>query len=295
MTQSRTALVRAAVLGAALLTPVTVSPLAVAAPVSPADPADPAATVRVEGAKNFRDLGGYATVDGRHVRTGVVFRSNKLSSLTDAGRDALAAAGITLDVDLRNMQERRDDPDLLPDGVRYRVADVVSLEHGIGFREFVPITLGRAVLGAAATGSSGGSDGGSAGSSSDDWSALGQAIGYPFMVTFRGADVAFGDLLTAIAGNTEGATVFHCSAGKDRTGWGAAVLLSVLGVPRETVYADFLASNTYLGRDDAVEKSWLDAAFARVDDLYGGIDAYVRDGLGVDGRTVDALRARLLV
>ncbi|MBM4721172.1 protein-tyrosine-phosphatase [Rhodococcus hoagii] len=251
---------------------------AVTAPLASADPVTPHRD-RLEGAKNFRDIGGYETSDGRTVRSGLVYRANKLSSLTDADLAKLTAANVTLDVDLRNMWERRDDPDRLPEGVRYQVADVVSFEHGIAFHEFVPLTLGRALIDAAVTGSS----------------DIGQSIGYPFMVTYRGADVAFRDLLTAIAGNADGATVFHCSAGKDRTGWGTAVLLSLLGVPKATVYQDFLASNTYLGRDDAVEKSWLDAAFAQVDRLYGGVDNYVRTGLGVDQQTIDTLRARLLV
>ncbi|ORL32848.1 tyrosine-protein phosphatase [Prescottella equi] len=251
---------------------------AVTAPLASADPVTPTA-IRLEGAKNFRDIGGYETSDGRTVRSGLVYRANKLSSLTDADLAKLTAANVTLDVDLRNMWERRDDPDRLPEGVRYQVADVVSFEYGIAFHEFVPLTLGRALIDAAVTGSS----------------DIGQSIGYPFMVTYRGADVAFRDLLTAIAGNADGATVFHCSAGKDRTGWGTAVLLSLLGVPKATVYHDFLASNTYLGRADAVEKSWLDAAFAQVDRLYGGVDNYVRTGLGVDQQTIDTLRARLLV
>ncbi|NKS30294.1 protein-tyrosine-phosphatase [Rhodococcus hoagii] len=256
----------------ALVAPAVTAPLASADPVTPTP-------FRLEGAKNFRDIGGYETSDGRTVRSGLVYRANKLSSLTDADLAKLTAANVTLDVDLRNMWERRDDPDRLPEGVRYQVADVVSFEHGIAFHEFVPLTLGRALIDAAVTGSS----------------DIGQSIGYPFMVTYRGADVAFRDLLTAIAGNADGATVFHCSAGKDRTGWGTAVLLSLLGVPKATVYHDFLASNTYLGHADAVEKSWLDAAFAQVDRLYGGVDNYVRTGLGVDQQTIDTLRARLLV
>ena len=258
----------------ALVAPAVAAPLAGAAPAT-----DTTTTIRLEGAKNFRDIGGYETSDGRHVRTGLVYRANKLSSLTDADLGKLTDANVTLDVDLRNMWERKEAPDRIPAGVRYQVADVVSFEHGIAFHEFVPITLGRALIDAAVT------------KSSD----IGQSIGYPFMVTYRGSDVAFRDLLTAIAGNSDGATVFHCSAGKDRTGWGAAVLLSLLGVPKETVYEDFLASNTYLGRDKAVERSWLDASFAQVDRLYGSVDAYVREGLGVDQQTVDTLRARLLV
>jgi protein-tyrosine phosphatase len=108
------------------------------------------------------------------------------------------------------------------------------------------------------------------------------------MVDFVGADHAFGDLLRAIAGNA-GAVVFHCTEGKDRTGWGTAVLLSLLGVPRATVEADFLLSNEELGDPKAVELSWLRAAFAEVDHLYGSVDAYARQGLGLDDVAINAL------
>lgn len=247
-------------------------------PALPEIPPPSAAAIRLEGARNFRDVGGYRTADGRTVRTGLVYRANKLSSLTDADLAKLTAANLTLDVDLRNASERSEEPDRIPEGVRYQVADVVGIGNGIGFHEFVPLTLGRALVDAAVSGSS----------------DIGQTVGYPFMVNFTGSDVAFHDLITAIATNPDGATVYHCRAGKDRTGWGTAILLTILGVPRDVISADFMASNTYLGRDDAVELSWLNAAFAQVDRLYGGMDAYVRDGLDIDQATIDALRAKLL-
>lgn len=246
-----------------------------------ASPADTAAVSAVElaGAKNFRDVGGYTTADGHTVRTGVVYRSNKLSGLTDADLQTLTGLNVTLDVDLRNVVERHDEPDRVPAGARYQVADVVNLDHGLRFHDNATVTLLKAL----AAGLLNGSDN------------LGQSIGYPFMVDFVGADYAFGDLLRAIAGNGSGAVVFHCSAGKDRTGWGTAVLLSILGVPRATVEADFMLSNEKLGNPKAVELSWLRAAFAEVDHLYGSMDAYVRQGLRLDDATIDALRARLLV
>ncbi|TDV35911.1 tyrosine-protein phosphatase [Actinophytocola oryzae] len=241
----------------------------------------PAAVGAVElaGARNFRDVGGYATSDGRTVRTGVVYRSGKLSELTDADLQRLTDLGVTLDVDLRNVVERHDEPDRVPAGARYQVADVVSVQYGLRFHGNATVTLVRAL----AAGLFNGSDN------------LGQSVAYPFMVDFVGADHAFGDLLRAVAANGSGATVFHCTAGKDRTGWGTAVLLSLLGVPMATVEADFMLSNTTLGNPTAVELSWLRAAFAEVDHLYGSVAAYARQGLGLDDATLDALRARLLV
>lgn len=256
---------------------------AVIAPSAYADPATTASTPylapRLEGASNFRDLGGYQTADGKTVRSGVVFRSNKLSKLTESDKRKISDVGITLDVDLRNVSERKDEPDQLPAGVRYQVADVVSFTNGIWFHEPVAFTLGRGLIDYFTTGSSN----------------LGQSLGYPFMVSYHGSDVAFHDLIVAIARNSSGGTVFHCSAGKDRTGWGAAILLSILGVPRQRIEADFLKSNTYLGRAKAVELSWLNAAFDQVKRLYGDMDNYVRRGLGVDQSTITTLKQRLLV
>ncbi|MFF2326036.1 MULTISPECIES: tyrosine-protein phosphatase [unclassified Streptomyces] len=232
----------------------------------------------IESARNFRDIGGYRTSDGRWVRSGLVYRSNKLNALTDAEQQRLLSQHLTLDVDLRNAIERNDDPDRLPAGVKYQVADVASLSHGIRFHDSALTTLAEAIAAGLFSGSS----------------DLGQSIGYPFMVNFVGADYAFHDLVTAVTTNTSGATVFHCSAGKDRTGWGTAVLLTLLGVPRATVEADFLASNQYTGNPGAVELSWLRAAFDEVDQLYGTFDAYVREGLKLDDATVAALRAKML-
>lgn len=235
-------------------------------------------TAPLEGARNFRDVGGYMTADGRTVRTGVVYRSNKISGLTDADLQRLTGLGVTLDVDLRNAKERYEEPDRIPAGTRYQVADVVSLEYGLKFHGNATVTLLKAL----AAGLFNGSDN------------LGQSIAYPFMVDFVGADHAFGDLMRAIASNP-GAVLFHCSAGKDRTGWGTAILLSLLGVPRATVEYDFMLSNEKLGDPKAVELSWLRAAFDEVNHLYGSMEAYARQGLGLDDATINALRTRLLV
>ncbi|GAB2445267.1 tyrosine-protein phosphatase [Nocardia tengchongensis] len=251
-----------------------------AAPNDPVStlPAPATTTIRLDGASNFRDIGGYKTSDGHTVRTGVAFRSNRISGLTDADLAKLVAAGVTLDVDLRNGSERSSAPDRVPASAQYKVADVVSFDSGISFHEFPVVTLGRAVVDGFVNGSS----------------DIKQSISYPFMVNFHGSDVAFGTLLRSIAGNTSGATLYHCTSGKDRTGWSTAVLLTLLGVPRDVVNADYLASNSELGDPKAVELSWLEAAFNEMDRLYGSFDKYVREGLGLDQATIDALRAKLL-
>jgi protein-tyrosine phosphatase len=107
--------------------------------------------------------------------------------------------------------------------------------------------------------------------------------------------------------------VYHCSAGKDRTGWATAVLLTALGASRETVMADYLASNGYLVEKNkamfsampaataaklqpvfTVRAAYLQAAFDEVDRRYGSFDHYLGEGLGLDDAALARLRARFL-
>lgn len=106
-------------------------------------------------------------------------------------------------------------------------------------------------------------------------------------------------MLRDIIDTTDGAVLFHCTAGKDRSGWTTAVLLTVLGVDRATVTEDYLLSNQFRNAspDDqlnGVRQSWLDAAFDQVNRTYGDFDTYVRDGLKLTDADVAALKAELL-
>lgn len=233
----------------------------------------------LESARNFRDIGGYRTTDGHWVRPGLVYRSNKLSGLTDADQQRLVSQKLTLDVDLRNAQERHDDPDRLPAGVTYQVADVVSFAHGIRFHDSALMTLAQAIAHAASSPAHRTS---ASPSATRSWSTS-------WAPTTPSATSSRPSPRTPPAPRSSTA-----AAGKDRTGWGTAVLLTLLGVPRETVEADFLASNQYTGNPKAVELSWLRAAFAEVDHIYGDFDTYVREGLKLDAATVATLRAKLL-
>ncbi|MFC4907266.1 tyrosine-protein phosphatase [Actinomadura gamaensis] len=226
-------------------------------------------------ARNLRDVGGYRTADGHWVRMGVLYRSNKLSDLDQNDLTTLAADRIRLVVDLRNGQERRDAPDKLPAGASYQVADLIDLSKGLPTAPDLTLALLLALPRLL--------------SSSEDAE---QNLGYRLMVNAPSAQAAYHDLLTSLAAQPDPA-LFHCTAGKDRTGWGAAVLLTLLGVDRATVYSDYLASNTYYGAD-SVRANWLDAAFAEVDRSFGSFDDYVRKGLGLSDATIATLKSRLL-
>ncbi|MBF6175139.1 tyrosine-protein phosphatase [Nocardia blacklockiae] len=219
----------------------------------------------LQGVQNARDLGGYRTVDGRTVRTGLVFRSGELSKATDADLAALTDRGVRVDADLRTTFERALAPDRVPAGATQQVVDVI----------------GQAPPQVLATTLTAGPD------------------LYRAFITAPGANEAFATVLHDILDTRDGAVLFHCTAGKDRTGWTAAVLLTLLGVDRDTVNYDYLLSNYY--RDAAPNDSLngvvlpaLDAAFDQADLSYGSFDAYVREGLKLTDDDIAALRAKLL-
>ncbi|WP_241032130.1 tyrosine-protein phosphatase [Rhodococcus pseudokoreensis] len=213
-------------------------------------------------ARNARDIGGYPTADGGVVRSGVVFRTDALDRLTPRDLAQLESSNVTVVDDLRTTYERALAPDRLPAGADGHWYDVLGQS---------PITT-----------------------------LVDMPAAYRAFVTGPGgANEAFSAVLHDIA-ESDGAVIYHCSAGKDRTGWATAVLLTVLGVPRETVNADYLLSNTYRGADpehpglDGVDQAWLDSAFDTAVATYGSFDAYVSEGLKLSDGDITKLKSRLL-
>ena len=250
----------------------------------------------LDGAPNFRDAGGYRTADGRWVRMGALYRADELSHLSDRDLTELQAIGIRTVADLRTEQERKSQPDKIPAQATHAVYDVSGAKPIDGvvresFGKLVKEGRTEQVL----------------------VEANRQFINNP------AADEAYNKLMTQIA-KGDGATVFHCTAGKDRTGWANAVFLTILGVPRETVMQDYLLSAELLKAKNkvllqhmkavpgfenvspeqmenvlTVRPEYLQAAFDEVEKKYGSFDAYVRDGLRLTDADVAALRARYLI
>ncbi|PMC62342.1 protein-tyrosine-phosphatase [Corynebacterium xerosis] len=270
-------------------------------PVEPLGDGSPIESGTVESTRNFRDVAGPTTeplrnADGRVVRHGLAYRSNKLTNPTDEELGRMVGAGITRVVDMRNIRERSEQPDRLPAGVDYQVADVVDVSQGVWFDENPALTVGPS-LGAelpplAKTVVD--ADPADRDEVFDDaMGDLGQLLGYQLMVTNSSSQRAFGDLLRALA-YEDGAVVFHCSAGKDRTGIGAAYLLRILDVPMAEIDADFLASDQYLGRKNSVRLEWLHATWETIDRNYGSFEAYVRGPLGLSEADIEVIRAKYL-
>jgi protein-tyrosine phosphatase len=283
---------------AAALLVLALPPAAQAQPahVSPASPlAAPAPHQRLlplEGGRNFRDLGGYRAQDGRHVKWGLLFRSGAMHGLTAADYAYLEKRGIRVVCDFRDSRERAAQPVNWPSGAAPRLLfDDYRLDMAGMMPKGPPSGWTEADARAAFTAS------------------------YPRMLgQFNGQyRRMFAELLAGHA-----PLAFNCSAGKDRTGIAAALILTALGVPRATVIEDYALSDRYseplfalLCRNpryglnsDTPRETWLPMTRAypeyietMLDTLaarHGSVEAYLDEQLGVDRRAIERLRDNLL-
>jgi protein-tyrosine phosphatase len=250
----------------------------------------------LEGAPNFRDLGGYETSDGHHVKWGLLYRSDNLAHLTDADLKKVGALGIRLVCDFRATAEKTDEPDRLPAS---RPPAVAALE--IGAESFLVKDLRERIRKGDLAGL--------------DLRAMMIEGNRQFATRYAPQYAA---MFARITKPENLPAVVHCTAGKDRAGFASAAILTVLGVPRETVMADYLLTNFYthraverrlwmiklfsLGRADTgalrplfgVEPEYLQAAFDAIDQKYGDFDHYRRAALGLADEAVAAVRAHAL-
>lgn len=237
----------------------------------------------LDGASNVRDLGGWRTADGRRVRFGRVWRSAALHALTGQDLDRLAATGLRTVCDLRGSQESARAPSRLPPGAQ---------AHPLPIEPFVGASLRDMLERGAATGE-GARD------------LLRQAY-----IAYAGEYLGvYRRLLALLLEDDRRPLLFHCSAGKDRTGLGAALILTVLGADRATVLADYLATDRFWRRDHplppGVPQAAADAILATHPDLletaldaaiaaHGGVEGLAHDGLGLGPAEMTELRRALL-
>jgi protein-tyrosine phosphatase len=254
-------------------------------------------SLRLASAPNFRDAGGYRTTDGKWVRMGLLYRSDQLDRLTPEDLDTLHTDGIHLVCDLRTDTERKQGMDKLPAGAQAMIADVAGGDSA---------TNGIAKL---------------LSGHGNPQQMLGNGKAAQFMIDANRqfvdsptAKAAYKALFERLADPKSLPATFHCTAGKDRTGWAQAIFLSIMGVPRDVIVQDYLLSNQYLkakndkmlaalkGKIDPaliqplmdVRPEYLQAGFDAADKEYGSMDGYVRNGLGLSEATIQALRAEFL-
>lgn len=252
----------------------------------------------IDGTYNSRDTGGTPLRSGGETRSGVLYRSDALSSLTDAGRDDLAATGVGTIVDFRTEAERGDAPNLLPESPALRTVTLSILEGAMS----MPAGAGAALADPAAL------------------RALLERIPtldrlYVGMLESGAASFAEVARIVARSADERSGVLIHCTAGKDRTGVATALLLDAVGAERDAVVADYAVSASNLAgpwaeRMLARTESWgvprvpqiealvtatppaaIEAALAWTDER-GGAAAYLRAG-GLEDADLALLRERL--
>ncbi|MCX2979382.1 tyrosine-protein phosphatase [Halieaceae bacterium IMCC14734] len=200
------------------------------------DTEQPVRRLALQGTPNFRDLGGYAAADGRRVKWGYLFRSGQLSDLQQDDQRQLAALQLDLVCDFRREEEQANDPSQLPQPG----PQVVSL----------PISPGSSASFFSEAAS--------------HWQADREAM-FDFMRDINRdfalmQSQAYRQMFELLLGADDVRMLFHCAAGKDRTGFAAALILLALGVPQETVLEDYMLTAKYF--DPAIE-------VARLQQKYG--------------------------
>ena len=237
----------------------------------------PSRSVPLAGASNFRDLGGYAGAGGRRVKWRRIFRADHLAALTAEDRAHLAALGIARAVDFRGEHERAVLGYTLPRVEQH----VLTIEPTVVQRAQQLLQAGHALTAREAVGLMQDTYRGFVGENAPRFAQL--------FALLLASDVPL---------------VFHCTAGKDRTGFAAALVLLALGVPRDVVMQDYLLTNTLYRRPEGlagpaprevlevlwrVQEDFLNAALDSVDRHPGGFDGYLAGVLDVH----DAERLRL--
>jgi len=251
--------------------------------------------------RNLRDLGGIIGADGKKIKKGHFFRSARLNEIDDKDLEWFKDNNITLVIDLRTQTEVERNPDYMIPGTEYSNHYLVDTRgKGLDFNKI------RKQLAEAKT--------------EEERLALvpDLRVVYRQMVTSDYSRERFAELIRSIITYDKGAVLFHCTSGKDRTGMTAAALCMILGVDREYIYDDYLISLAHAEWEAAkmkesfkkegvsdeladkltflfkIDKSYLDAYYEEIENMYGNEENYVRDGLGVNDEQVKAFRSKYL-
>lgn len=266
-------------------------------------PESPDRHIALEGQPNFRDLGGYKTSDGRTVKWRQLFRTGELAKLSDADVEKLADLELSTLVNfLLPAEIEKHGPDRLPEGVK-EVSDPIAGERAAKLTMQVTAAIG-----------------------SGQFEKIPPEMNPEFhSLLMEEGKEQYAELLRSAANPKKRPLVFHCSHGVHRTGTAAAILLSALGVPWETIREDYLLTNELRAEQNkatlakirtkvaqargvapesldmsnveafyVLEGSYIDGALEAAKQKYGSMDAFIREGLGLSEEEIEALRASLL-
>jgi protein-tyrosine phosphatase len=248
------------------------------------------------GAKNFRDLGGYQMLDGHTVRWNVLYRSDSLHKLTDSDLRYLSALMLERVIDFRVAHEKQLEPDRLPKDADIRVVEIPIFDASTRVWHNAREGLEKYLK---------------------DVNPAQYMIKANVELATRFIPEMRHFLHEVLSANGK-PILFHCAAGKDRTGFAAAVLLQILGVPFATVMQDYLLSNQYYlssyrwglmllrlvkGKRFAevtrgfmeVRPEYLSAGFDYINREFNSFENYVSDVLGLTEKDVERLKSLYLV
>lgn len=252
---------------------------------------------KIKSIKNLRDLGGIPTADGRHIRHGLLFRSGHLANLApeDAGR-LREWLGVRRVIDLRSPSEMSERPDVRVSGIDYLPLTPLNDSQNPSINRQNRLGELRRLMA---------KRGGTRQHLTDI---------YRLMITEDIPLDAFRRMIRLLLGSPE-STLWHCTQGKDRTGVASATVLLALGVSREDIMKDYMATNRssliknkliYLGVTIAAfslhtasslnnllisRREYLQAVFDEMDARFGGTAGFLHDGLGLSDGDISRLRA----
>ena len=245
----------------------------------------------MDGAFNTRELGGYKTTDGKSVKWGVLFRSDKLSDISENDQKYLQSLGIKRIVDFRSEAEKTEDPNIIPEGINY-IETPINVDGAMRSKI-------EAVL---------------KGETNKEIKSFLVDANKEFITNYTSV---YEDFLRGLI-DEDGPTLFHCTAGKDRAGFAAAITLTALGVSKEDVIEDYMKTNIFtkdkidemidkiklmsLYQADAeilrpligVERIYIETAFKTAEEKYGSLENFIREGLNISDEEIQILRNKFV-
>ncbi|MEN3976121.1 tyrosine-protein phosphatase [Emcibacter sp. SYSU 3D8] len=242
----------------------------------------------LQGASNFRDLGGYEAADGRKVKWRHLYRSNSLAALTDTDLEHFGGLGIKVICDLRREEESVEAPSRLPASNAPTILQLPIGPQRKDSKLYEYLWSGEAT--------------------EEQLRDVMKGIYREFAIKFA---PQYAEFMRRVARADQLPLLFHCAAGKDRTGFAAAIILEALGVSRETILEDYALTNDYARRNlidkypelkspelfhtmMAANPDYLLASYAAVNEAFGSFDGYLTEGLGMTAQAKEDLRALLL-
>ena len=239
--------------------------------------------IPLNGASNFRDLGGYAGHDGRPVQWRKIFRSDHLASLNEQDLAQLKSLDIARTFDFRGVQESENQFYAWPGIQRHSL----SIEPTVVQRLQAQHLTGRPLTAADAL----------------------EAMQTTYRHFVKSDSHRFAELFEHLLTSSD-PILFHCTAGKDRTGLAAALILSALGVSEEDIWRDYLLTNQLYKRNSTgastlspdvlkivweVQESFLKASLEVIHQDHGGMHNYLRQELKLSDAALQKLRTTYLV